>query len=355
LTVGDAQTPAARLIVSGSSSNTTLVPDHNIAIGGSGPDLTVTVTPVADQTGTAIITIRVTDLSLVSTSSFLVNVPGTLSAFAVATLAGSTGNAGSADGTASAARFNSPNGVAVDSAGSIYVADGNAIRKITGGGVVTTLAGSVSAYGSADGTGIAARFYSPYGIAVDGAGNVYVADTFNYVIRKITSTGVVTTVAGKAGISGSTDGAGSAARFGLLYGIAVDSVGNLYVTDRGNSTVRKITNGGLVTTLAGATGNYGGANGTGNAASFFGLAGIAADNVGNLYVTEDGAYTIRKIASGGVVTTLAGTFRVYGTADGAGSTAQLTRLRGSQWITEAISTSQIVGILQFEKLQAVVS
>ena len=123
--------------------------------------------------------------------------------------------------------------MAVDSSGNVYVADtGNdTIRKITPAGVVTTLAGSAGNVGSADGTGSAARFYYPLGVAVDSSGNVYVADTDNYTIRQITPAGVVTTLAGLAGNSGSADGTGSAARFYYPSGVAVDSTGNVYVAD----------------------------------------------------------------------------------------------------------------------------
>ena len=128
--------------------------------------------------------------------------------------------------------FTVPTGVAVDSAGNVYVADtdNDEIRKITPSGVVTTLAGSAGQAGSSDGTGSAARFDRPKGVAVDSAGNVYVADTGNDEIRKITPSGVVTTLAGSAG-PGSSDGTGSAARFYDPYGVAVDSAGNVYVAD----------------------------------------------------------------------------------------------------------------------------
>ena len=137
--------------------------------------------------------------------------------------------------------------MAVDSAGNVYVADSNnvTIRKITPGGVVSTLAGLAGQYGSADGTGSAARFNNPNGVAVDSAGNVYVADTCNYTIRKITPGGVVSTLAGLAGNRGSADGTGSAARFFSPQGVAVDSAGNVYVADTGNHTIRKGRNPGL--------------------------------------------------------------------------------------------------------------
>ncbi len=133
--------------------------------------------------------------------------------------------AGSADGTGSAARFNLPQSVAVDSAGNVDVADTSnyTIRRITSGGVVTTLAGLANNSGSADGTGSAARFANPDGVAVDGAGNVYVADSSNYTLRKITFDGVVTTLAGSVGGIGSADGTGNLAQFGFPYGVAASS------------------------------------------------------------------------------------------------------------------------------------
>src|ERR1043166_6807989 len=173
------------------------------------------------------------------------------------TLAGAASSSGSADGTGSAARFNSPGGVATDSSGNVYVADSvnSTIRKITPGGVVTTLAGLAGSGGSADGTGSAARFYYPSGVATDSSGNVYVTDRFNCTIRKITAAGVVTTLAGLAGSSGSADGTGSAARFYYPEGVATDSSGTVYVADTSNQTIRKITPAGVVTTLAGLAGS----------------------------------------------------------------------------------------------------
>ena len=164
------------------------------------------------------------------------------------TLAGKA-SIGSDDGTGSAARFYFPTGVATDSSGNVYVADANnhTIRKVTPAGVVTTLAGLAGNSGSADGTGSAARFHSPNGVATDSSGNVYVADTGNHTIRQITPAGVVTTLAGLAGSSGSTDGPGSAARFYYPEGVATDSSGNVYVADTVNDTIRKITPAGVVT------------------------------------------------------------------------------------------------------------
>ena len=161
------------------------------------------------------------------------------------TIAGNTGY-GSADGTNSAAQFAFPSSVAVGSNGNIYVADtvNCTIREVTPAGVVTTLAGLAGCTGTNDGTGSAARFYHPNGVAVDGAGNLYVADTGNHTIREVTPVGTnwaVTTLAGLAGSAGTNDGTGSAARFNEPAGVAVDSAGNVYVADTANDTIRKVT------------------------------------------------------------------------------------------------------------------
>ena len=222
---------------------------------------------------------------------------GVQAAAVVTTLAGTAAVTGSADGTGSAARFNYPTGVAVDSSGNVYVADlsNNTIRKVTPGGVVTTLAGTAAVTGSADGTGSAARFYYPSGVAVDSSGNVYVADQFNHTIRKVTPGGVVTTLAGTAGVDGSVDGTGSAASFKRPQGVAVDSSGNVYVADYYNHTIRKVTPSGVVTTLAGTAGDGRNLDGTGSAARFKYPYGVAVDSSGNVYVGDTSNHTIRKV------------------------------------------------------------
>jgi len=238
----------------------------------------------------------------------------------VSTLAGS-GAVGFVNGTGTAASFYSPNGVAVDSYGNVYVADknDNVIREISSGGVVTTLAGS-GVGGATNGTGTAAEFYLPMGVAVDTSGNVYVADYGDGLIRKITSGSVVTTLAGSAFSPGSNNGTGTAASFYLPTGVAVDSSGNVYVADTANNLIREITPGGVVTTLAGSVGG-GFANGTGTAALFSAPTGVAVDFSGNVYVVDAGNYLIRKITSGGVVSTLAGSVGVSGSTNGTGTAA----------------------------------
>jgi streptogramin lyase len=226
----------------------------------------------------------------------------------VTTFAGTAGAFGSADATGAAARFNSPCGVATDSAGNVYVADtrNSTIRKITPAGVVSTLAGTPGASGSTDATGAAARFNSPYGVATDSAGNVYVADSRNRTIRKITPAGVVSTLAGSAGSAGTADG-GVAARFSFPSEVATDSAGNVYVADANNGTIRKLTPAGVVTTLAGTAGAFGSTDAIGAAAHFYFPYGVATDNAGNVYVADMVNHTIRKITpAGGVVTTVVG-------------------------------------------------
>jgi sugar lactone lactonase YvrE len=238
----------------------------------------------------------------------------------VTTLAGST-SSGFLDGTGTAAKFNTPAGIAVDSSGTIYVADtyNNRIRKISSAGSVSTLAGSGSST-SVDGTGIGASFYNPTGLAVDSSGNVYVADYSTHKIRKVSPAGVVTTLAG-TGSSGSNDGAGAVATFKNPQGLAVDSSGNVYVADYGNYKIRKVSPAGVVTTLAGS-GAYGHADGTGATASFYYPKSVAVDGSGNVYVADTSNYMIRKISPAGVVTTLAGSSSYsYSSTDGTGTSA----------------------------------
>lgn len=204
------------------------------------------------------------------------------------------------------AQFNGPTGLAVDASGNVYVADTNndTIDELTPGGVLTILAGTPGTPGSNDSPG--ALFDGPQDVTVDTLGNVYVADTNNHTIRLITPAGVVSTVAGVAGVFGSGD---NPAHFKSPYGIAMDVSGNLYVADTGNNTIRKITfSGGVATvsTLAGLAGQHGDADGTGGAATFFNPSGIAVDPSGIIYVADVVNDTIRRITPAGVVDTIIG-------------------------------------------------
>ncbi|EEF63094.1 NHL repeat containing protein [Pedosphaera parvula] len=241
----------------------------------------------------------------------------------VTTLAGLSGTAGSADGTNSSARFLGPQGVAVDSTGTVFIADtaNSTIRVMTAAGVVTTLAGSPSE-GSINGVTSSARFYSPQNVAVDGQNNIYVADTQNSVIRKITPFGVVSVLAGTTGVFGSADGSGANALFSGPQGIAVDGGGNIYVADTGNSTIRKITPSGSTSTLAGSAGNPGNADGAGITAQFYQPQGVAVDSANNVYVADTGNHTVRMVTPGGISSTLAGLAGTFGTFDGTNAGAR---------------------------------
>lgn len=238
--------------------------------------------------------------------------PGTLTL-----LAGVLGGGGNVDGVPG--RLNRPLGIAADAAGTVYVADSqnHTIRKITGTGVAT-LAGTPGQRGSRDGTGTAASFAYPEALAVDIAGNVYVADTGNGTIRKITSSGQVTTLAGSPDEQQYVDGIGAAARFSRPKGIAVDVAGNLFVSD--SNVIRKITATGAVTTIAGTPGGYdvgyGYVDGVGTYSKFFNPVGIAVDAAGNVFVADSANRVIRKISPGGNVTTHAGTGGAFGNVDG---------------------------------------
>ncbi len=245
------------------------------------------------------------------------------SAGVVSTLAGS-GIGGNGDGTGTAAQFDNPAGIAVNSSGVVYVADvyNHRIRRITSAGVVTTFAGGTGGY--AEGTGTAAQFNNPRGVAIDSAGSLYVADAFNHRIRKITSAGVVTTFAG-SGTSGYQDGNGATARFAYPYGVAVDASGTVYVADTNNHRIRKITSGGVVSTLAG-TGMSGYQDGNGATARFDTPYGIAVDESGVVYVADTNNNRIRKIQPSGDVTTLVGANSGY--AEGSGTAALFNTPRG---------------------------
>ncbi|HEY6454242.1 MAG TPA: immunoglobulin domain-containing protein [Steroidobacteraceae bacterium] len=241
-------------------------------------------------------------------------------------IAGQLGGVGNIDGTGAAAAFYEPAGAAVDTVNNlIYVADtaNHTIRKITAAGVVTTFAGTAHIFGFADGTGTAALFNSPQAVAVDGNGNVYVADTGNDAVRMITPAGVVTTLAGN-GFGGSSDGSGSAAQFNTPEGIAVNSTGTLiYVADKNNSTIRTVTPAGQVMTYAGAAGQAGYLDvaSSPTTARFDGPEDVALDASGTLYIADTQNSVIRMITSAGAVSTLAGTAGQFGHSDGIGGNA----------------------------------
>jgi|GEM_PF-1671033 len=223
---------------------------------------------------------------------------------AVITLAG-TSSAGFVNGPGGQAQFQNPTGIVVDKAGNVYVADGiNArIRKITPAGQVSTYAGN-GQQGYADGLAATARFNEPQGLAIDATGTIYVADLGGHRIRKITPTGIVTTLAG-SGTAGFTNGNGTNASFNAPMGLAVDPAGNVYVADKTNNRIRKISRTGLVSTVAGlATAGY--RDGPATQAQFNGPTSVAVSTNGTLYVTDASNSRLRAISPAGAVTTYLG-------------------------------------------------
>lgn len=237
----------------------------------------------------------------------------------VSTFAGGT-TRGLVNGPLATARFHSPTDVALDRQGNFYVTDlGNeCIRKITASGTVSTLAGG-SGIGYFDGPGATAKFNNPIGVAVDAQGNVYVAEERGHRIRKVQPDGTVSTVAG-TGQAGFADGAGSSAQFNRPEGITIDAQGTLYIAEYNGRRIRKITSNGTVSTLAG-NGNIGAVDGTGGSAEFYAPSGIIIDVHGDLLVTDDGNSCIRKVTPDGVVTAVTG-IRRFGFQDGPVSTAK---------------------------------
>ena len=232
---------------------------------------------------------------------------------------------GSANGVGNAAQFFNPRGVALDAATNLYVADlqNHQIRRVAPDGTVTTIAGSIGLVGYADGVGLGApQFNALMALAIDSSTNLYVADTGNDTIRKITPSAVVTTIAGQAGVPGNLNGDGTNATFKTPTGVGVDSLGNLFVSDQLNRTIRKITPAGAVSVFAGSQSLQGTNDGQGTSAQFTMTTAVTVDRANNIYVADNGANTIRKITPGGFVSTFAGVGKSSGTNDGVGSAAR---------------------------------
>ena len=246
----------------------------------------------------------------------------------ITTIAGG-GGFGEDGGPATQARLNLPNGVAVDSAGNLYIADTNndRIRKVDSAGTITTIAGTgEQGFGGDGGPATQARLNYPYGVAVDGAGNLYIADRYNNRIRRVDSTGTITTIAGteKRGFSGDGGPAIQAPLF-LPTGVAVDGAGNLYIADQYNHRIRKVDSTGTITTIAG-TGErrFGGDGGPAIQAQLDAPSGVAVDEAGNLYIADWSNARIRKVDGTGTITTIAGTGeRGFGGDGGPATQAQL--------------------------------
>ena len=224
-------------------------------------------------------------------------------------------------GPAVEAELYNPAGVAVDGAGNLYIADSsnNGIRKVDSTGTITTIAGTGELGFSGDGgPAVEAELYYPAGVAVDSAGNVYIADTGNQRIRKVDSTGTITTIAGSGEFGFSGDGGPAVeAEFRSPRGVAVDSAGNVYIADAGNRLIRKVDSTGTITTIAG-TGEFG-FSGDGGPAAAARLAfpyGVAVDSAGNVYIADTGNQRIRKVDSTGTITTIAGSGEFGFSGDG---------------------------------------
>lgn len=248
--------------------------------------------------------------------------PGALAQESVRTVAGRPMQPGAVDGIGPAGRFSDPAGLAVDAAGTLYVADSanHCVRRLGADGRVTTLLGKAGEAGSADGPAASARLDSPSAVAIGPDGALYVSDTGNHTVRKF-QRGMLTTLAGVAGEAGPTNGVARVARFNTPLGLAVDSTGEVFVADSANHSIRAVTPDGTVRTLAGANEQWGAADGAGEAARFYGPVGVTLAPGGGLVVSDSLNHALRHVTPAGVVTTRAGRLGVEGCVDGPAETA----------------------------------
>ncbi|MGB3947487.1 MAG: T9SS type A sorting domain-containing protein [Bacteroidia bacterium] len=254
-----------------------------------------------------------------------VNTSGIISTFAGNTVAGYSG-----DGSlATSAKLNYPTGVAVDANGNVYIADKNnsVIRKVNTFGIITTIAGtSVTGYSGDGGLATSAKIYFPAAVATDAAGNVYISDTYNHAIRKVNTSGIISTVAGGNGIGYSGDGGvATSAEFNFPWGLTVDNAGNIFIGDEHNHVIRKVNTSGIISTVAGTgASGYAGDGGLATSAQLNVCNGVVSDALGNLYISDTYNNVIRKVSSSGIITTIAGTgVAGYSGNGGAALSAQL--------------------------------
>ena len=230
----------------------------------------------------------------------------------ITTVAGADSAGFSGDGSAATnARLNGPYGLAVDATGNLFIADyyNNRIRKVTASGVIRTYAGTGTAGYSGDGSAAtAAKLNGPCGVAVDAAGNVYIADINNGRIRKVNTSGVITTVAGVGTFGNSGDGGQATnAQIATPYGVSLDASGNIYIVDYYYAVVRKVSPSGVITRVAGiGTAGYSGDGGAATSAALRNPLYVAADNSGNLFIADYLNYVVRMVSPSGVISTVAG-------------------------------------------------
>jgi len=248
----------------------------------------------------------------------------------ITTVAGTGTDGFSGDGgPAAGGRLAFPFGVAVDGAGNVYIADtdNHRIRRVDADGTITTVVGTGTyGYGGDGGPATAAQLAYPFGVAVDGAGVLYIADFDNFRIRKVGTDGVITTVAGNGTNGfGGDGGPGTTAQIAAPHGLAVDEGGNVYIADRSNNRIRKLDAAGIITTVAGTgTAGFAGDGGPATAARLASPQGVAVDDAGNLYITDRDNARIRRVDAGGTITTIAGTgIPGYGGDGGLAVAAQL--------------------------------
>lgn len=263
----------------------------------------------------------------------------------VRTVAGQAQELGHADGPAAQSRFNDPAGLAVDPFGNLWVADSanHCIRRLSVDGTVTTVCGQPGEPGATDGVPTVARLDSPSGIAWGSEGALYIADTGNHTVRRFHG-GRLTTIAGLAGDPGPTNGPATTARFNAPLGLVVHRQGEIYVADSGNHVIRRISVAGQVSTLAGVAEEWGAVDGPAGLARFNGPVGLAIGPDDTLVVADALNHVLRRVSWDGNVTTLAGQLGQDGCVDGPASAARFCKpagvsfdVRGTLYVVDAFS------------------
>ncbi len=261
-----------------------------------------------------------------------VNTSGIISTYAGTGTFGYSGNGG----PATSAKLFYPTGIAVDVTGNIYFAEAgnNVIRKVDTSGIISTIAGNhIAGYSGDGGPATSAKLFYPIGVAIDTTGNIYIADYYNNVIRKVNTSGIISTIAGNnvAGYSGD-GGLATSAKLNEPFEIEIDVIGNIYFTELSNDVVRKVNTSGIISTFAGTgTAGYSGDGGPAASAQLWDPSGLAIDNIGNLYIAEGSNQDVRKVNTLGIISTIAGIYGIIGYS-GDGGPAILAQFNGPQGI-----------------------